>query len=149
MLDIVKITKESDFKRTSRNDFVDFLFTHLDQFGDPKEDINKCIDYVFSDNASEGGFILTAYYDDKLVGVLIMNNTGMSGFIPENILVYIAVDPAHRGKGFGGQIVKEAFKHVNGKVKLHVEYDNPARKLYERIGFTSKYMEMRYDNNKN
>ncbi|MDK2978441.1 MAG: hypothetical protein PWP52_1155, partial [Bacteroidales bacterium] len=28
-------------------------------------------------------------------------------------------------------------------VKLHVEYDNPAKRLYERLGMTTKYAEMR------
>ncbi|MFO7865117.1 MAG: GNAT family N-acetyltransferase [Salinivirgaceae bacterium] len=146
MLEIIKITKEDEFKKTSRDEFVDFMFTHLDRFGDPKKDINKCIDYAFSDNPSEGGFVLAAYYEGKLVGGLIMNNTGMSGYIPENILVYVAVDASYRGKGFGGQIVKESFKQAKGKVKLHVEYDNPAKRLYERLGFISKYAEMRYEN---
>lgn len=147
MLDIQVLKAESDFnEKLSRKDYVDFLFTHLDRFGDPKEDINKCIDYALSDNPSEGGFLLAAFYEDKLVGALIMNNTGMSGYIPENILVYVAVDAAMRGKGFGRQIVEESFKHAKGNVKLHVEYDNPAKRLYERIGFTTKYAEMRYDN---
>ena len=146
MLEISLIKKESDFKRISREDFINFLFNHLDQFGDPKEDINKCLDYAFSDEKSEGGYALAAFYEDKLVGALIMNKTGMSGYIPEYILVYIAVDASYRGKGFGRQIVEESFKHADGNVKLHVEYENPAKRLYERIGFVSKYAEMRYDN---
>ncbi len=146
MLDIVKITKEEEFKKTNREAFLDFMFTHLDRFGDPKEDINKSIDYAFSDAKAEGGFLLAAFYEDKLVGGLIMNETGMSGYIPENILVYVAVDATYRGKGFGGEIIKESFKQAKGDVKLHVEYDNPAKRLYERLGFSNKYAEMRYDN---
>ncbi|MDD3860747.1 MAG: GNAT family N-acetyltransferase, partial [Bacteroidales bacterium] len=75
-------------------------------------------------------------------------NTGMSGYIPENILVYIAVDSKHRGKGFGAEIIKEAVKRTKGNIKLHVEYDNPAKRLYERLGFTTKYAEMRFENKK-
>ncbi len=146
MLQIEKINNNNEFTKISRNEYVDFLFTHLDKFGDPKEDINKCLDYAFSDNEAKGGFALAAYYDDKLVGALIMNNTGMSGFIPENILVYIAVDASYRGKGFGQQIVERSFKEAKGNIKLHVEYDNPAKRLYERIGFKTKYAEMRYEN---
>ena len=142
---IEKITKNEEFTKISREEFIDFLFTHLDRFGDPKEDINRCLDYAFSDNKAEGGFALAAYYEGKLVGGLIMNRTGMSGYIPDNILVYVAVDASYRGQGFGRKIVEESFKHAEGKVKLHVEYDNPAKRLYERIGFTSKYAEMRYD----
>ncbi len=146
MLDIVKITRPQDFKKTTREEYVDFMFTHLDRFGDPKEDINKSIDYAFSDNDAKGGFLLAAYYEDKLVGGLIMNKTGMAGYIPENILVYVAVDASYRGKGFGGKIIEDSFKHAKGDVKLHVEYDNPAKRLYERIGFANKYAEMRYKN---
>ncbi|MEA1874540.1 MAG: GNAT family N-acetyltransferase [Bacteroidota bacterium] len=146
MLEIKKIEKEAEFKNISRDEFIDFLFTHLDKFGDPKPEINKCLDYAFSDNPAEGGFALAAYFENKLVGTLIMNKTGMSGYIPENILVYVAVDAKYRGQGFGEKIIKESFKHADGNVKLHVEYDNPAKRLYERIGFETKYAEMRYNN---
>ncbi|MDX5404850.1 MAG: GNAT family N-acetyltransferase, partial [Bacteroidota bacterium] len=74
----------------------------------------------------------------------IMNRTGMSGYIPENILVYIAVDAKHRGKGYGRQIMEKALELAEGNVALHVEPDNPAKYLYENIGFTNKYLEMRY-----
>lgn len=146
MLKIKKINTENDFNNISKSEFIDFLYTHLDRFGDPKEDINKCLNYAFSEEKSEGGFALAAFYENKLVGALIMNKTGMSGYIPEWILVYVAVDASYRGRGFGRQIVEESFKHCDGDVKLHVEYDNPAKRLYERIGFTTKYAEMRYKN---
>lgn len=148
MLEIRKINKESDFRDTNREEFVDFLFTHLERFGDPKKDISKCLDYAFSDEKSEGGFALAAYYQGNLVGGLIMNKTGMGDYIPDWVLVYVAVDASYRGKGFGGKIVEESFKHCDGNVKLHVEYDNPAKRLYERIGFKNKYAEMRYVNKK-
>lgn len=148
MLEIRTIHKETDFKQTDRDSFVEFLHQHLDRFGDPIRDIHKCMDYAFSNEKSEGGFVLAAYYEGVLVGGLIMNKTGMSGYIPENILVYVAVDQAYRGKGIGSQIIKKAFDVADGDVKLHVEYDNPAKRLYERLGFTNKYAEMRYQGNK-
>lgn len=145
MLEIKKLVKESDFdENLTREKFVDFLYNHLDQFGDSKEAINKCIDFAFSKDGKLGGFLLAAYFENNLVGTLIINNTGMSGYIPEHILVYVAVDASYRGKGFGKQIVERAISDCPGDVKLHVEYENPAKRLYERIGFTTKYAEMRY-----
>jgi ribosomal protein S18 acetylase RimI-like enzyme len=73
-----------------------------------------------------------------------MLRTGMSGFVPENILLWVAVDPSVRGKGVGSQIIRRSFELADGDVKLHVEYDNPAKHLYERLGMTTKYAEMRY-----
>ncbi len=135
-------------EKISREELVDFLFEHLDQFGDSKEAINASIDYAFSKNHGKGGFILTAHEDGELVSVLVMNFTGMSGYIPENILVYVATHKEHRGKGIGGKVVKKALAIADGDVKLHVEYENPAKRLYERVGFTSKYAEMRFTKDK-
>ncbi len=147
MLEIKVINNPDEMPEGLTNeDIVDFLYDHLDQFGDTKSAISKCLNYAFSEEKSEGGFVLAAYDDNKLVGVLIMNYSGMSEYIPENVLVYIAVHRDYRGKGYGGQIVKKAFELSDGDVKLHVEYDNPAKRLYERLGFTNKYAEMRYKN---
>ena len=113
MLDIRTIRKESDFELTNGKNLVKFLHKHLGRFSDPERDIQKSLDYAFSNERSEGGFALAAFHDAILVGGLIMNRTGMSGYIPENILVYIAVDGAFRGRGFGSQIIKKAFEIMN------------------------------------
>ncbi len=148
MLSYKLCKSENEFNLTTIDDTVSFLHKHLEKFGDKPEDIKKCIDYALRKDCGKGGFVLHAYYNNNLAGVLVMNTTGMSGFIPENILVYIAVDAKHRGQGFGAQIINEAIKHVEGNIKLHVEYENPAKRLYERLGFTSKYAEMRFENKK-
>lgn len=147
-LEIKEIRNPEDFGELTKQEFVNFLYDHLDRFGDPKEDIEKSIDYAFSTSEGKGGFLLAAYYEDHLVGALVMNNTGMSGYIPENILVYVAVDAQYRGKGFGEQIIKKSFETAEGNIKLHVEYDNPAKRLYERVGMETKYAEMRYEKKK-
>ncbi|MBU0696958.1 MAG: GNAT family N-acetyltransferase [Bacteroidetes bacterium] len=118
-----------------------FLEVHLDRFGDKKEDILKCLAYVF--NPDRGGFITLGIENEDIVGAVIINETGMDGFIPENILVYIAVHENQRGKGMGSQLMNKAIGHAKGNIALHVEPDNPAKKLYERLGFTNKYLEMR------
>lgn len=76
--------------------------------------------------------------------VVVVNQTGMKGYIPENILVYIATHNELRGKGIGKKMMLKAIEIADGNIALHVEPDNPARFLYEKIGFTSKYLEMRY-----
>lgn len=125
----------------STETIVDFLFTHLEQYGDQKDAIQKCIDYVM--NPEKGGQIIIGKDDEKIVGITILNQTGMNGYIPENILVYIAVDNSVRGKGFIKKLMQKAIDSVEGDIALHVEPDNPAKKLYENLGFTNKYLEMR------
>lgn len=123
---------------------IDFLFTHLEQYGDTKEDISECIDYVM--NPEKGGNVIIGTDENEIVGITILNNTGMSGYIPENILVYVAVDNSQRGKGYGKKLILKAIEVTEGNIALHVEPDNPAKKLYENLGFTNKYLEMRLRN---
>ena len=120
---------------------VDFLYLNLVEYGDSEEAIQKCLDYVF--NPNRGGFVLLGIEQDDIVGVVIMNETGMSGYIPENILVYIAVKTILVGKGIGKQLMEKAISLTKGSIALHVEKDNTARFLYERMGFKNPYLEMR------
>jgi len=122
---------------------VEFLYKHLEQYGDKKEDIEKAVKYALKETTSFGGFVVEGYDNDDLKGIVVINRTGMSGYIPENILVYIAVDNSERGKGYGKSLMNKAIELAQGDVALHVEKDNPARFLYEKVGFTNPYLEMR------
>lgn len=129
----------------SEDEIITFLFEHLDQYGDPKHQIEACLNFALGKGQGLGGYIVIAHEEDKLAGVTIINHTGMNGYIPANILVYIAVNKNQRGKGVGKLLMNEALKNASGGVALHVEPDNPARKLYEKLGFTNKYLEMRWN----
>lgn len=127
-------------------DITQFLFVHLGKFGDPAEDIRKAIDYAISNEPGKGGMVLVMRdaKNEQIAGTVVLNETGMKDYIPENILVYIAVHQKYRGAGLGGQLVEKALASVKGAVALHVEPDNPAKRLYERLGFANKYLEMRW-----
>jgi GNAT superfamily N-acetyltransferase len=144
-LDLKTYTPFNKPSYLQKQKIVDFLFTHLDEFGDPKEDIANCLDYAMKEVPSQGGFAVVAHEDSDIAGVVIVNKTGMKGYIPENILVYIAVDRAQRGKGVGKQLMGAAIDQADGNIALHVEPENPAKFLYEKLGFTNKYLEMRLD----
>ena len=124
-------------------ELVDFLYTHLDEYGDSKENIAKAIEYAMNPYPLAGGFILEARENDDIVGAVVMNQTGMEGYIPENILVYIAVHRDYRGKGVGKKLMDKVIKMTKGDIALHVEHENPANFLYKKVGFVNPYLEMR------
>ena len=111
------------------------------------DEIEKCADYALKETTSFGGFILEAFEGDEISCVVILNKTGMKGYIPENILVYIATHKELRGQGIGKEIMTKALNIAEGDVALHVEANNPAKFLYEKLGFKNKYLEMRYIKN--
>ena len=56
-------------------------------------------------------------------------------------VVDIALVPAHRGGGIGSMLLRRVFDEGDaaGKpVSIHVEVFNPARRLYDRLGFVEK-----------
>lgn len=123
------------------NNIANFLFDQLDQYGDPIDSIKKCLDFAL--DPKRGGDIITLEEDGEILAATILNKTGMKGYIPENILVYIATHRDHRGKGLGRSLMEKAISTVEGDIALHVEKDNPAKFLYEKLGFTNPYLEMR------
>ena len=123
---------------------AEFVYENIKPYEDTPEDTRRAVNMALDPDQPKGGFILVAEENHQPVGALIMLRTGMKGFIPENILLMVCVHPSTRGKGVGGRIIRKGLEEADGDVKLHVEYDNPARKVYEKIGFTTKYAEMRY-----
>ncbi len=119
---------------------TNFLSRELGSYGDPEDQIQMCVDYA----QTRGGTLTTAHDDDgHLLGAAITNETGMAGYIPAHILVYIAVAEEGRGKGVGRSILDAITAELTGGIALHVDENNPARGLYERCGFEAKYIEMR------
>lgn len=126
----------------SKNYLIDFLFHNLDQFGDERKAISTCLDYIIND--PRGGNVFVALDNNKICGVTTILNTDMKFFAPEFFLVYLAVNKEYRGKGIGKKILDLAKKNLEGSICLHVEHNNPAKRLYEREGFTNKYLELRF-----
>jgi len=53
-------------------------------------------------------------------------------------LVDVALLPEHRGRGLGGALLRELLAEGEARdlpVTIHVEYNNPALRLYRRLGF--------------
>lgn len=141
-LDIIQSDTENPTS-FGREDIANFLYEHLDEYGDEKKHILSCISYAYGDHSGQDGFILVAHEDNEVKGTVIINHTNMAGFIPEHILVYIAVHHNARGQGLGKQLMERIIETTEGDIALHVEPDNPAKYLYEKYGFTNKYLEMR------
>lgn len=143
---VVIVHTDHDFPAgVDREVLTQFLHEHLKPYEDAPEDILSGIAYALDTTTSPGGFIVLKLLEQRVVGALVMLNTGMTGYVPEHMLLFVAVHKDMRGKGLGAEVIKQAQQECTGNIKLHVEYDNPAKRLYERLGFSSKYAEMRWN----
>ncbi len=128
---------------SEKDAIIGFLFEHLEQYGDPKAHITKAVEFALKQIDSFGGHVLVLRKNNQIGGCVVLNRTGMGGYIPENILVYIATHGDFRGQGFGKKLMTKALQVAEGDIALHVEANNPAKFLYEKMGFTNPYLEMR------
>ncbi|HUT78117.1 MAG TPA: GNAT family N-acetyltransferase [Polyangia bacterium] len=125
---------------------VSFFHHTMKPWNDTLEDVRRALDYAFGRIEGRSGFAILAHSGTRLEGGIAILHTGMGGYVPANLLLFVAVLPELRGQGIGRRLIELAADRCEGDIKLHVEHDNPARRLYERVGFSSKYLEMRYPN---
>jgi ribosomal protein S18 acetylase RimI-like enzyme len=73
--------------------------------------------------------------EDAPIGRLIVDRAG-----EEILLMDIALLPPYRNQGIGTALIRDLLaeaQHTDRQVRLHVEFFNPAMRLYERFGFTT------------
>jgi ribosomal-protein-alanine N-acetyltransferase len=78
------------------------------------------------------------YGEEEILGYLV--------YMPEGHIISIAVDPRHRRKGIGTQLVKEVFRNSMGEsIWVEVRETNAgAQAFYEKLGFRKKGVIPRY-----
>jgi len=143
-LEFLKIERDADFPPWGvRSQIERFFHETMKPYHDSLENVEAALDYALVPGKGQGGFLMLCHRNEQLLGALAMLETGMKGYVPEHILLFVSIDPQARGQGVGRKLIGRALRECPGDVKLHVEHENPAKRLYERMGFTSKYAEMR------
>jgi ribosomal protein S18 acetylase RimI-like enzyme len=136
-------TERAAFRDRRLDDVARFLHAQLGRYGDPLEHVRAALLRAAGDGPHDGGSVTLAEIDGELVGAVVTNDTHMSAYTPEHLLVYVATHADRRGQGIGRALLEHAVDALPGSVALHVEPDNPAVGLYRALGFTNKYLEMR------
>lgn len=133
--------ENQDVNLIEREEIAEFIQDNSFGHRDSLDNINNAINYVFK---GEGGFILLQYNNYQiLTGVAVMNETGMRGYLSDNILVYLAVSKKVIDRRISEEIVIETINRSEGDISLHLEKRNPARFIFEKLGFTNPFLEMR------
>jgi GNAT superfamily N-acetyltransferase len=125
------------------SDIVSFLEDHTAPFNDPIETVISALDYALSSHSHGGGFVLLAILDKNLVGAAICVRMDKVEFVPANLITYLCVHPRHRRKGLGTKLLKQVIEKTEGDIKIHMHASNPALKLFQKMGFDIRYLEMR------
>ena len=86
---------------------------------------------------------LAAHYPDATCDVILVDGEPSGRLVvarwdEEIRILDIALLPHHRGRGVGERLLRDVLEEGaerGAKVTIRVEHSNPARRLYERLGF--------------
>lgn len=126
-----------------KNSIVNFLHDNIEGDKVSKETIAEAVEYAVKDRPSFGGFVLTAAKEDKLLGAMIVNDTGLE-LNTKSRIVFLAIDEKHRQNGVASGLVKRAIELTNGNLSLHLNPENTVIDKIKNLGFQTKYVELTF-----
>lgn len=127
------------------NRFTNFLFEHQEGKKATKKAIRKAIQYSTKDIPGLGGYVFSMEEKDEILGLAVVNKTGMGDYIPENFLVFFVVHRNHRDKGIEQKLLEYTLQYCKGDVAIHITSQNqcPNKEFFETFGFNETHTEMR------
>lgn len=129
---------------TETNEIIDFLHVNtIDTTRRNKDDIRKSLEYALKERTSHGGYITVIRNARDLVGVSILNKTGLEGIMPDYILSHMAI---HSKFGSGSKweqmLLKKTLELCNGNVAFLIQANNPMVEACMEQGFEYKRLEL-------
>lgn len=113
-----------------------------------KKSIEEAVEYALKTKPSFGGFVLTAQVNQEIVAVIVANRTGMAAYNPSHIFVYLSVAPSFIDQeDLLQHFITKAISYSDGEVAMHVKPDNPALRVFHKLGFSAEYLELRLNKN--
>jgi ribosomal protein S18 acetylase RimI-like enzyme len=86
----------------------------------------------YQDQFADADFLIIEH-DGEAIGRLYLDRRD-----DEIRVIDVALMPEHRGKGVGSKLMQDVLDEAasaHKRVRIHVEHNNPAMRLYERLGF--------------
>lgn len=126
-----------------KRDVLDFLFQNVSNCPSTRENVTRVVEYAIKDRASFGGFVLALREGGRLVGIAVVNQTGMEGSSPKNVLVQIAVDKNYKEKDLFRYLTEKVLLQTDGDLGLQITSDNPAIPHFKTLGFQTDFVVMK------
>ena len=121
---------------------IGFLSQYSETTWLDKNAISQAIDYAVKEIPSFGGFIVTAEENHQILAALIVNKTGMQGYMPQNIAVLNAVLPAYKNSTVIKEIKAKAMVLTRGDIAMVVNNQSVKDMELKSMTVEAKYMQL-------
>lgn len=92
------------------------------------------IDYALKEIHSFGGFIVTEEKDKEIIGAMVVNNTGMHGYMPNNLIVASAFVPGLLKTGSKKRLIQKIMYITKGDTAYLINNDIEKEVLPKNLG---------------
>ncbi len=104
-----------------KSEIIQFLDNYADNLELTRSTITHLVDYALKEISSFGGFVITEEEDRKIVGAMVVNNTGMEGYMPNNLIVASGFLPGSQKAGSKKRILQRILYLTKGDTALLVK----------------------------
>jgi len=118
MTSIIKYDAFSGMNCSKKMALVDFLCSVNEIPKSEKNKITQSVEYAIKDTASFGGFIVALEKEQKILGAVVVNKSGMGGLLPAHLVVVHGVAPILAQEEIIALLLKEANKYSRGDIAV-------------------------------
>lgn len=97
------------------------------------------IEFALKEKPSFGGFILTIEHENRILAALIITKTGMTGIMPEHLLVVEAFYPSLIETRIPEHLFQKAHQFAKGNIAKIVREENNERIMIKPLINTPNY----------
>ena len=100
---------------------INFICNYQEDTNLTKSLITHLVDYALKEISSFGGFVVTEEAGNEILGAMVVNNTGMEGYMPNNLIVASAFLPSRGKQGSKKRILQKIMHVTRGDTTLLVK----------------------------
>jgi|SRR5690606_11622110 len=145
-IQIMRITTYDAYTRLSPMDvarLARFIHAHQDAPHTTKRAIGKAIEYSAKEIPGLGGYVFVLQEKEEILGLMVVNKTGMGDYIPENFIAFLTIHREHLEAGFEQALMDYALQYCKGDIAIHIKTLGRNMEFLQRNGFELTHMEMR------
>ena len=105
--------------------------------------IAKAIQYSTKEIPGLGGYVFVLEEQGEIMGLMVVNKTGMGDYIPENFIAFLTVRKGEKDKGVAQKLMDYALQYCKGDLAIHIEGQGKQMDLLKENSFRLTHMEMR------
>ncbi len=118
MTEIIRYDAFTGMNFSKKMSLIDFLCGVNELPETERSNVTKSIDYALKDTVSFGGFIFTFEKKQKFLGAIVVNKSGMGGFLPEHLIVVNGVAPVECQEEIMALLFREANLLTRGDIAI-------------------------------